>query len=271
MTLINACGLSPKKSSEDLSKVVATAYGEKLYISEIPGLSEPLTSSQDSQTIILNYAKNWAAEKAMINKAKDNLSLAKKDEISDRIKAYESSLSVYEYEKQLIAQKMDTTIPIKVLEDYYKKYFQNYTLESSIVKFSFIKNFESPQLPTLKSLITNKDKQKELKSFVLENVLDAYLEDEWKEFSFLRSRVPDSLATNNQLMQKGSLVVINKAEISMLIWIKDIKPAGTAAPFEMVQDDIRKIILGRKKAEYISKAKIEIFQKAIKKNKVKIY
>ena len=271
MTLLNACGLYSKKSNEDLSMLVATAYGEKLHINEIPGLSEPLTSSQDSQAIILNYAKNWAAEKAMVNKAKDNLSLAKKNEINDRIKTYESSLSVYEYERQLIAQKMDTTIPTKVLEDYYKKYFQNYTLESSIVKFSFIKNFETPQLPTLKSLITNTKKQKELKSFVLENVLDAYIEDEWKEFSFLRSRVPDSLASSTQLMQKGSLIEINKADISMLIWIKDIKTAGTAAPFEMVQDDIRNILLSQKKADYITKAKVEIFQKAIKKNKVKIY
>ena len=86
MTLLNACGLYSKKSNEDLSMLVATAYGEKLHINEIPGLSEPLTSSQDSQAIILNYAKNWAAEKAMVNKAKDNLSLAKKNEISDRIK-----------------------------------------------------------------------------------------------------------------------------------------------------------------------------------------
>lgn len=271
MTLFSSCGLFSNKKNEDKSKVVATAYGEDLLLEEIPGLSEPLISKQDSQTIIINYAKNWAAEKAILKKANDNLSLAKKDEISDRIKNYEASLAVFEYERQLIAQKMDTTISEKVLQDYYNQYIQQYKLENSIVKFSFVKNFETTQLPTLKNLITKREKEKELKHYVVENMLDAYLENEWKEFSFLRSRIPDSLISNAQLMQKGNLYVLNNENNSLLVWIKDIKSAGESAPFELVRNDIKNILLSQKKADYINKAKTEIFQNALKKNKVKIY
>lgn len=268
---MSSCSPFSKKENSDTSKVVAMAFGEKLFIEDITELSEPLLSKQDSQKIIFNYAKNWALEKTMIEKAKNNLSLAKRKEIEARAKAYDATLSVFEYEQQLIDQKMDTSISEIAMKTYYDKYLSNYKLDAPIIKFNLVRNFKPAQLPTLKKYINDQSNINELKRYAAENVLETYVEDKWKAISFLSNRIPDSIISKAQLMQKGGLFVIQKEDISILLYIKDVKNAGEVAPFDLVKPEIRTILLSQKKSAYIAKAKAEIFDKAIKKNKVNIY
>lgn len=269
-TLVS-CRIFSKKETNNSALVVAEAYDQKLYLNDIPGLDNLMLTKSDSQRIVADYANIWLNDQVMLKKANDHLSLSKKKDIELQARKYETTLSIYEYEKELLLKDFDTSIAVEDLQKYYKDNTNSYSLEYPIVKFVLVKNFEKSHEAILKSMVLNQAKYPELKKYAMDNLLDCSAEDSWKPLYMLRNSVPDSLIQNEQLQKKGTLFNIQKDGTSIMLYVRDIKLQGQPAPYDLVSEEIRSILLNQKKADFIKNTRKTLVEKEIKKKKVKLF
>ena len=75
----------------------------------------------------------------MFQKAEENLSPELMNEIEEQIQETRQDLVVYEYQRMMMLQKMDTVITRGELEKYYADNENSFNLTSNIVKALFHK------------------------------------------------------------------------------------------------------------------------------------
>ena len=64
----------------------------------------------DSTAIIQNYINKWAKRELLFQKAEENLSPELKDEIDNQLEETRANLVIYQYQRQMMLEKMDTVI-----------------------------------------------------------------------------------------------------------------------------------------------------------------
>ncbi len=105
----------------------------------------------------------------MFQRAETNLSPDLRNDIEKQLDETRVNLVVYEYQRMMMLQKMDTTISREELETYYSKNGKSFMLTSNIVKALFIKlPVETPNLNRIRTLARSKNPKdlQELESLV---------------------------------------------------------------------------------------------------------
>ncbi len=140
---------------------VAMAGNVTLYYDEIPDQVKDALTPADSAVAIQNYINKWARRELMFRKAESNLSPDLRNEIETQLGETRVNLVIYEYQRMMMLQNMDTVITREELESYYSNNGNNFILTSNIVKALFIKlPVETPDIYKIKTL-SRSDKQKD--------------------------------------------------------------------------------------------------------------
>jgi hypothetical protein len=101
-------------------------------------------------------------EELMFQRAEANITTELKNDIEKQLDETRVNLVIYEYQRQMMLQKMDTLISDEELESYYAANENTLKLTSNIIKALFIKlPAETPNLYRIK-LLARSDKQKDL-------------------------------------------------------------------------------------------------------------
>ena len=132
--LLAGCGADHDPSD----RVVAEAYNDKLYWSDLR-MVVPLTSSPDDLAAIARrYLDNWARNRVMLHMAEHNLD---KDQINveAQLKAYRESLLTFAYEQALVLQNLDTVVSGSQVQEYYDRNMANFQLKDNIVRVRWFK------------------------------------------------------------------------------------------------------------------------------------
>src|SRR5664280_57535 len=98
---------------------VAEVSSTILYYDEMPKLIQRGVNEADSVALINNYINKWTKRQLLLQKAEDNLSPALKDEINKQLAETRSNLIIYQYQQQMILEKLDTVLTDAELENYY--------------------------------------------------------------------------------------------------------------------------------------------------------
>src|SRR5512133_1831196 len=122
---------SHKNSSKRVP--VARAGSAVLYSDQLPGIQSG-TSSTDSTAVVQDFINKWARKNLMFQKAEENLSPEVKAEINRQLEETKSDLTIYQYQRQMMLEKMDTIISDTEMENYYITNSQNFILGFNIVK-----------------------------------------------------------------------------------------------------------------------------------------
>ena len=129
-----------------------------LYYDEIPKLIQHGVNDADSAALVKNYITKWAKRQLLLQKAENNLSPELKEEISKQLEETRSNLVIYQYQRQMILEKLDTVLTDLELENYYAANENSFILSSNIVKALFIKlPLETPDLNKIKLLARSND------------------------------------------------------------------------------------------------------------------
>jgi hypothetical protein len=119
---------------------VARAGDRVLYLDQIPAtLIAPSMSKTDSISVVQSYIRRWARKELVALKAEENLTSGYKAEVNRQLDEMRNNLLIYQYEQQMIIQKMDTTVTDSELQNYYISNLSTFNLSSNIVKALFIK------------------------------------------------------------------------------------------------------------------------------------
>jgi len=270
--LLSGCDLLPwAKSNED---VLAKVHGKYLYASEIQGLIKPGTPPQDSITIVSNYINSWVRQQLLLYQAGKNLTQSQK-KFDKQLEDYRSSLIIYEYESNIIRQKLDTVVSMVEVQQYYDKNRANFELKENIVKVNYVQiENDSKELTRLKKLWQAGDELSwsELERYCIQNGLNYSLfNDSWVYFNNLLQEVPIVTYNQENFLQYNRNIEVSDSLYLYLVEFSDFKIKESVTPLSMLEDNIRKIIINRRKLELLQNLQNEIFENALMNNYFEIY
>jgi hypothetical protein len=254
---------------------VAKAGNVTLYYDEIPDQVKDALTPADSAASIQNYISKWARRELMFQKAEANLSPDLKNAIENQLEETRMNLVVYEYQRMMLLQKMDTVINSEELVNYYKNNENSFILTSNIVKALFIKlPVETPDINKIKRLSrTNNQKDfQELESLCYQfaEKFDDFNE-EWITMDRLSLELKEDIGNQENFLKRSSYYESSDSSSVYLITINDYRLRGTLAPFEYVEEDIKRIIWNNRRIEFIQALENGIYNEALKVNDLKIY
>jgi len=254
---------------------VAEINKKVLYYDEIPPLIQRDLNAADSVAIIQNYINKWAKRELLLQKAEENLSQAVKSDITSQLEETRTNLLIFQYQRQMMLEKMDTVISEVELENYYKKNEKSFLLTSNIVKALFIKlPAESPGMDNVRKLARS-DNQGDLQQ--LESYCYQFAEkfddfnEEWIPMSRLSVELQNDIANEENFLKRNTFFETGDSASVYLIAIRDYRLRGTTAPYEYMKEDIRRLIWNSRRFEFIQSLENGIYNDALKKNSFKIY
>lgn len=247
-----------------------------LYYDEIPPqLIQKGMSSADSSAVLQNYINKWTKRKLLLMKAEENLTPELKTEIASEVEETRTNLLIYQYQRQMMLQKMDTIISDSEMQNYYKINEKSFLLSSNIVKALFIKlPVETPDLEKIKKLARSNSQsdmqQLESYCFQFAEKFDDFNEN-WIPMSRLSVELREDIQDEESFLKRNSFFETRDSSSVYLISIRDYRLRATLAPFEFVKDDIKRIIWNTRRFEFIQSLENGIYNDALKKNSFKIY
>jgi hypothetical protein len=259
---------------KDKENAIARVYDKYLYKDDLKGIIPAGTSANDSVETTVAYINNWVRQELLLKQAEDNLDESNSD-FSKQIEQYRNSLVVYAYESELVKQKLDTVIPQSQIEDYYKKNQSNFHLRENIVQASYvIINKNSPVATKVKALLTsnNQANRDKLQTLCQENGADCMINsDTWMSFADLTRKIPLTVDDQDEFLSKNKYYEVKDSITLYFVAISAYKSKESISPLNFEIDNIRAILLNKRKAELLSQMEDDLFNDAVKKNKYEIF
>ncbi len=263
-----------KEKSEDRSLAVAKVFDEYLLKSDLKGISGNTVSKKDSAIIAQQFIKRWIEERLFYKYAIDNL----EDEdlnIEKQLEDYKKALIIYKYESELIKQKMDTFISIKEMADYYLANEGSFKLRDNIVKARYVKvNKDKSDINQLNSLFKSKKPadSSALEAFCSANAYSYFLDtDKWILFDDLKKEIPLEKYDADALLKNNRFLTFSDSAYTYFLDIKAALTKNSLSPIAFELNNIRKILINKKKLDLIEKVKQEVVENANKKKEFEIY
>ena len=265
------------KNNNNTAKRIPVAEVGKviLYYDEMPRLIQRGINEPDSAAIIQNYVNKWAKRELLLQKAEENLSPELNDEIAEQLEETRANLVIYQYQRQMMLDKMDTILSETELENYYAANEKSFILNSNIVKALFIKlPVETPDLDKIKVLARSNDQNdlQQLESYCYQfaEKFDDFNE-EWVPMDRLSVELQEDIENEENFLKRNTFFEKNDSISVYLISIRDYRLRSSLAPFEYVRNDIKRIIWNTRRLEFIQSLENGIYNEALKENSFKIY
>lgn len=258
------------KNNESLARV----NNDYLYKSELKNIVPEGTSGRDSILIVQNFVNNWVTEKLILNKAQKNLRKAD-IQFEKQLEEYRNSLIIYKYESQLINQTLDTIVSAAEIEKFYYDNISNFQLKDNIIKVYYAR-FDSnlPELNMIRRFFySDTPEQRDSLQKYVEKFSDLYYRDDetWILFDDLIKYIPINTYNQESYLQNHRKIEINDDPMVYFVNFTDFKIKDGESPLSFEKENIRQIIINKRKLKIISQMRENVFQAALKENSFEIY
>jgi hypothetical protein len=255
--------------------VVARAGDNLLYQDQLPGVSGVSVSAEDSISIIRNYIDRWIKKELLVMKAEVNLSTEYQAEINQKLSETRANLMIYQYQQQMIFQRMDTTVSDSEIDSYYNENISTMVLSSAIVKALFIKiPIEAPNIDRVRQWYrsSRQEDMQNLESYCYQfaDKFDDFGE-EWLNLNFLLRELPTEISDHTRFLANNSYYETSDPSYYYFVNFRDSKAKGEAAPIEYLKGDIKNIILNNRKIKFLQELENGIYNEALRENSFKIF
>jgi len=251
---------------------VAKIYDTYLYFEDITPAIYHNKSPDDSLNAIHQYIEDWAYRTLLLKQAERNVDTLK---INHLVEQYRRDLLTDTYKDRLLQKYIDTVIPKDTLQIYYQKYRQYFISEYAFIKPKFLvvqknhtkiskfkKWFFSDKPEYYDSLIKNTN------SFSKYNLTA----DKWYLLPDFKTELPVFKHMNDRYILKKSKKFVLTDTLSLyLVFIKDVVLQNQEMPLSMVKDDLKQLVLSKRKQAALSRMENNIKQEAINKKIFKIF
>ncbi len=260
-----------KKKDSGTEKVIARVYDKYLYAGNLVNIVPPGTARNDSITIIKSYVQNWIRQQTILKRAEDNLDEERKN-VERELAEYRNSLVTYIYESELVRQKLDTNISEEEIAKYYSDNENNFQLKNNIIRVRYVKlPANAPKLEKVKAWYkseSEKDK-KLLEDYCFQFATDYYFNDEeWLLFDEILKKIPIKTYDQEQFLRNNRFIEIPDSTSLFFVNIKGFKIKESLSPLSFERENIRNLILNKRKLELISEMEKDAYQDAIQKDEI---
>jgi hypothetical protein len=277
--LASSCDLIRMKKGDgggdNSRRAVARVEQSFLYLDELKGIVPSDASKEDSATRISSYVNSWIRKQLLLNEAAKNIDI-NEAEVERKVLDYRYSLIGYEFQNFYIQKNLNDSVSWDEIETYYKSHQDNFILKQNIVQGTYIKVPKTaPRIQRVKELMFSKKEKDvtELKSYCLRFSAAYQLPDSsWIEFDKLAANSPLAEIPNKiQFLRNYSYYETNDVNFLYFLKLDAYKISDNVSPLEFVQEDIKNIILNKRKVELAKKLEDEVYENAAKRKDFEVF
>ncbi len=261
--------------AEPVRKAVARVNDARLYLDELEGIVAPKSSATDSTARVTAYINSWIRKQVLIQEAMRTIDI-NEAEVERKVLDYRYSLIGYEYQNYYIRQHLNDSISAAEIENYYREHQDNFVLKQNILQGTFIKVPKgAPRTKRIKDLMFSKKEKeiKELASYCL-SFSDAYhlSDSSWIEFDILVANSPLAEIPNKvQFLRSYPFFETQDDDYLYFLKVDAYKISDNVSPIDFVREDIKNIILNKRKVELARKLEDEVYEKAAERKDFEIF
>lgn len=268
---LSACSTLENRSKE---QTLARVYDKSLYLSDIQDIFPENVSNSDSAIILQNFVDKWVRKQLILQKAELNLTEVQKD-VTLQLDEYRSSLLIYKYEQNLLAQKLDTIITREEVQAYYDENPSNFSLDKHIVKCLYIKlPIDAPNLYRIRQLYRSEREEdfRELESYCYQYAIKYdYFNEDWVTFESITRELPNEVRSPERYLRYNRYIEQQDSTNRYLVNIREYQLAGMVAPLPYVETRIRTIILNKRKVQFVNDLENNIYMDALNRGEFTIF
>lgn len=266
----------PDGSESDVDAIpIARVNNKYLYQQDLQEVIRGDMSNQDSAKRVSSYIKNWSKKQLIIARAEKELELDQ-TEIERKILDYRYALIAHEFEKDYVNKNLDTVFAELEISQYYDERKDNFILKQNIFKGLFVKlPRDAPKMGSFRSLLKSSkpEDREELRSYCVQFALNYSLEEsEWLKFDEIIVNSPLKTISNKaQFLRNYKQYESRDDSAVYFLKIIDYKISDQISPLEFVRDQIKGIILHKRKVDLIKKLEEDIYNKANENDEIEIF
>jgi len=277
--LLQGCDLI-KRKKDDVNngsnrKAIARVTNTVLYEDELKGIVPEKTTKDDSAARINAYVESWVRKQLLMQEALKTISIDEA-EVERKVLDYRYSLIGYEFQNYYIQQHLNDSVSDAEIEGYYKQHLDNFILKQNIIRGTYIKVAkDAPRTKRIKDLMFSiKPKEKnELKSYCLSFSAAYHIADSsWIEFDKLTVNSPLADFPNKiQFLKTYNYYETSDQNYLYFLKVDGYKISDNVSPLEFVLQDIKNIILNKRKVELAKKLEDEVYENAAKRKDFEVF
>ena len=263
------CGVSDKPPKEG-DRLLAKVYNKSLYLSELDGIVPEGTVPNDSVLMVTAYVQRWVRDQLLMYEAERNI--PKDLNIDKLVRDYRASLVRFNFEQQIIAEKLDSTVSEAELKAFYENNKDQFQLESTILKCQLLKlPPNAPQNEINKLWYSrNASDEAKLRNYAKQWAALALLDREkWYKLDEVAALLPKGTLTSDNVgsRREGTL---SDGDFRYFYRVLETVKGKETAPFDYVKEQASKVILHKRKQELLEKWKEDLYQKELRRENIQI-
>ena len=277
--MVSSCDLIKMKRGDSASdpqrKPIARVNLSYLYVDELSGIVPSDATKEDSALRISSYVNNWIRKQLLLNEAAKNIDI-NEAEVERKVLEYRYSLIGYEFQNFYIKKNLNDSVSKNEIENYYHSHPDNFILKQNIIQGSYLKVPKTaPRIQRIKQLMyaTNPKEAAELKSYCLSFSVAYQLPDSsWLEFDKLTADSPLAEIPNKiQFLRSYNYYETSDQNFLYFLKVDAYKISDNVSPIEFVEEDIKNIILNKRKVELAKKLEDEVYENGAKRKDFEVF
>ncbi len=269
VVLLSACQFF--KTAENKTPI-AQIFDKTLYLQDINPSIYKNKSPEDSTKQIHQFIEKWAYQNLMIDEAKKNIDTLK---INRLVTNYKNDLLTETYMDKLIGKYLDTLVPEDTLKIYYHKIADIYKAREPMaqIKYLVFDKENKNRYKYQKWFYSNKEEEKDTLFKLTSNFKKMdLLGQKWLNYSDMVKEIPAFKRFKPaQIIKKSKKFVLTDSLSLYLVFINNVVHEDEPLPFDFVKNDIKQIVLGKRKEILKNKLMNDLKEEAIKHKQFKIY
>lgn len=261
-------------STKDDDRTPLAEVGDKMiYLDEaLQGMPKGL-SGKDSAAYVSHFIKNRVKDLLIYEKAVKNIPQSR--ELEDLVESYRRSLIVYEYQQQVLNEKMEKEVSESEIADFYKANSKRFAAERNLVKGIFIKiPKNSPDLEKLKKVYKSSSAEsfEKIEKICVQNAGQVeYFYDKWVSFDDIMDNIPYTMSNQSDFLKTRTTLEVVEKDFCYLLYIDEYVLSGNTAPFDYVRNNVKTVMMNSRKTEFFHQFEQALLKEAERKNKIKYY
>lgn len=257
------------------SEVAANFNGEVLYWDDVTIQLPKGLSPADSSAMAQRIVQAWARERVLVNQAEFNLDQRLYD-FEVLVEQYRNDLLKHAYIDLYVGKNLDTTVSAAEVEEYYSSHIEDYELKENIVKANYVGvPNEASGMRNARRWFVSTSERYEAKflewSELYATVQTSLVDTAWTPFEDFAQQLPVSYTNANTFLARNRTFIVEDTVMTYFVQITDYRIKDSHSPLTYVQDQIKSILLNKRRLELIKEMEESIVEQALKNGTLEIY
>lgn len=265
------CAACQNKDTHALEGLLVEVNGQLLYEEELQSAMPAGLSVDDSLLFAESYIQKWAEDALLYDVAEDNI--RNSEEIERLVADYRKSLIVHTYRQELINQRLSPEVNEAEIANFYTNNQGLFVVKRPLIKGLYIKvPLNAPQLNDLRKWYQSETYSavENLEKYSLVHAVSYdYFYERWTPVVDVLGKIPLKEENPELYIRNRKQVELQDTAFHYFLNVIDYLDKGDREPYEFAREEAKEMLVNTKKIDFMRKVKAELYEDALKKNKIK--